>query len=262
MPTLGAATAGQRAPSSAPTARSWRPRRCGSPGAGPTPAACSSPSWPPPRRRPWPGGSRAPGPSPAGTPWTERSGRFRLQSLAFVAEMHGEASGIVKNIIVYSRELKAQNLYPRRIISPPAPNKCCPGRMEVLGRPRLDEHRAPFHLQAMQGLRLCAPAFPGPRGHGPDPGSARSEGPQAIAGKGQSCNRSRAVPGPSTAGGGAEVRAQPARVPVSRVPVPAVPSGRGRSEERRAAAALGPRPSGSPGCLRPSTRGGGPSFES
>jgi hypothetical protein len=50
----------------------------------------------------------------------------------------------VKNIIVYSRELKAQNLYPRRIISPPAPNKCCPARMEVIGRPRLDEHGRRF----------------------------------------------------------------------------------------------------------------------
>jgi len=52
--------------------------------------------------------------------------------------------GDVKNIIVYSRDLKAQNLYPRRIISPPAPNKCCPGRMEVLGRPRLDEQGRRF----------------------------------------------------------------------------------------------------------------------
>jgi hypothetical protein len=51
----------------------------------------------------------------------------------------------VKSIIVYTREQKAQNLYPRRIISPPAPNKCCPTRMEVLGRPRLDE----------QGRRFC-----------------------------------------------------------------------------------------------------------
>ena len=50
----------------------------------------------------------------------------------------------MKNIIVYSRELKAQNLYPRRIISPPSPNKCCPGRMEVLGRPRLDEQSRRF----------------------------------------------------------------------------------------------------------------------
>jgi hypothetical protein len=55
-----------------------------------------------------------------------------------------EALEIMKNIIVYSRELKAQNLYPRRIISPPAPNKCCPGRMEVLGRPRLDEQSRRF----------------------------------------------------------------------------------------------------------------------
>lgn len=50
----------------------------------------------------------------------------------------------MKNIIVYTRELKAQNLYPRRIISPPAPNKCCAARMEVLGRPRVDEHGRKF----------------------------------------------------------------------------------------------------------------------
>jgi hypothetical protein len=67
-----------------------------------------------------------------------------LQTPAFVAKMLGEASGIVKNIIVYSRDLKAQNLYPKRIISPPSPNKCCPGRMEVLGRPRLDEQGRRF----------------------------------------------------------------------------------------------------------------------
>jgi hypothetical protein len=58
--------------------------------------------------------------------------------------MLSEALWSMKNIIVYSRELKAQNLYPRRIISPPSPNKCCPGRMEVLGRPRLDEQSRRF----------------------------------------------------------------------------------------------------------------------
>jgi hypothetical protein len=51
----------------------------------------------------------------------------------------------MKSIIVYTRDVKPQNLYPKRIISPPAPNKCCPGRMEVLGRPRMDE----------QGRRFC-----------------------------------------------------------------------------------------------------------
>jgi len=51
----------------------------------------------------------------------------------------------VKSIIVYTRDLKPQNLYPRRIISPPAPNKCCAGHMEMLGRPRVDE----------QGRRFC-----------------------------------------------------------------------------------------------------------
>jgi len=61
-----------------------------------------------------------------------------------VTKILGEALVSVKNIIVYSRELKAQNLYPRRIISPPSPNKCCPGRMAVLGRPRLDEQSRRF----------------------------------------------------------------------------------------------------------------------
>jgi hypothetical protein len=51
----------------------------------------------------------------------------------------------MKSIIVYTRQLKPQNLYPKRIISPPAPNKCCFGRMEVLGRPRMDD----------QGRRFC-----------------------------------------------------------------------------------------------------------
>ncbi|HSE96000.1 MAG TPA: hypothetical protein VLD61_08910 [Methylomirabilota bacterium] len=50
----------------------------------------------------------------------------------------------MKSIIVYSREVKAQNLYPKRIISPPHPNKCCRVRMEVLGRPRLDEQGRKF----------------------------------------------------------------------------------------------------------------------
>jgi hypothetical protein len=53
----------------------------------------------------------------------------------------------VKSIIVYTKELKAQNLYPKRIISPPAPNKCCPARMEVLGRPRLDEQGRRFYYK-------------------------------------------------------------------------------------------------------------------
>ena len=67
-----------------------------------------------------------------------------MQTPASVVKMQSEALDSVKNIIVYSRELKAQNLYPRRIISPPAPNKCCPGRMEVLGRPRFDEQSRRF----------------------------------------------------------------------------------------------------------------------
>jgi len=50
----------------------------------------------------------------------------------------------MKSIIVYTRHVKAQNLYPKRIISPPAPNKCCAVRMEVLGRIRVDEHGRRF----------------------------------------------------------------------------------------------------------------------
>src|SRR5262245_37973651 len=58
----------------------------------------------------------------------------------------------VKNIIVYSRELKAQNLYPRRIISPPTPNKCCPGRLDGLGRTRPDEQGRRF---AYKRCKVC-----------------------------------------------------------------------------------------------------------
>lgn len=50
----------------------------------------------------------------------------------------------MKSIIVYANNVKAQNLYPKRIISPPAPKKCCPARMEVLGKPRVDEHGRRF----------------------------------------------------------------------------------------------------------------------
>lgn len=61
-----------------------------------------------------------------------------------------ESAAAMKSIIVYSRELKPQNLYPKRIVSPPAPNKCCPRRMEVLGRPRLDEHGRRFSYKRCQ----------------------------------------------------------------------------------------------------------------
>jgi hypothetical protein len=50
----------------------------------------------------------------------------------------------MKSIIVYTRQARAQNLYPKRIISPPAPNRCCAVRMVVLGRPRVDEHGRRF----------------------------------------------------------------------------------------------------------------------
>jgi hypothetical protein len=58
----------------------------------------------------------------------------------------------MKSIIVYTKAVRAQNLYPKRIISPPAPNKCCPGRMEVLGRPRVDEHGRRF---CYKRCRVC-----------------------------------------------------------------------------------------------------------
>jgi hypothetical protein len=58
----------------------------------------------------------------------------------------------VKSIIVYTKGTKAQNLYPKRIISPPAPNKCCPSRMEVLGKPRTDEHGRRF---CYKRCRVC-----------------------------------------------------------------------------------------------------------
>src|SRR5712692_2134595 len=61
-----------------------------------------------------------------------------------LGKCRGGGAHPVKSIIVYTRELKAQNLYPKRIISPPAPNKCCAVRMEVLGRPRVDEHGRRF----------------------------------------------------------------------------------------------------------------------
>jgi hypothetical protein len=93
----------------------------------------------------WPVGSPASGTWPHRRPPADIvPSDFCLQTRAVVANIFGELGGVVKNIIVYSRELKAQNLYPRRIISPPTPNKCCPGRMEVLGRPRLDEQSRRF----------------------------------------------------------------------------------------------------------------------
>ena len=66
--------------------------------------------------------------------------------------MPPKASAVMKNIIVYTREVRAQNLYPKRIISPPAPNKCCAGRMEVLGRPRTDANGRRF---CYKRCRVC-----------------------------------------------------------------------------------------------------------
>ena len=64
----------------------------------------------------------------------------------------------MKSIIVYTKEVKAQNLYPKRIISPPTPNKCCPVRMEVLGRPRLDEQGRRFYYKR---CKVCGCNAPG-----------------------------------------------------------------------------------------------------
>jgi hypothetical protein len=135
----------------------------------------------------------------AGGPRDPRVGRaaFRLQTPRIVSKILGEALTSVKNIIVYSRELKAQNLYPRRIISPPAPNKCCPGRMEVLGRPRLDEQGRRFSYKRCKvcgfALRhfldpvgtVLTPAPHDPKVRKPLPGrDTRSIGPVPTPGRG------------------------------------------------------------------------------
>ena len=137
----------------APRARRGAPgerRGRASPGAGPIRGVWSSPFSPPPRSRSSPAGFRAPATwpgrpahprarsnrtPPSYGPWSDPPGRFRLQTRAIVVKMHGEAPGIVKNIIVYSRELKAQNLYPRRIVSPPV-------TQQVLPRPNGDARPA------------------------------------------------------------------------------------------------------------------------
>ena len=90
----------------------------------------------------------------------------------------------MKSIILYSRELKAQNLYPRRIISPPAPNKCCASRMEVVGKPRVDDQGRRF---CYKRCRVCGFALrhfldpvpvvlapESPEAKGPKPGAPRA----------------------------------------------------------------------------------------
>lgn len=95
----------------------------------------------------------------------------------------------MKSIIVYTRQVKAQNLYPKRIISPPAPNKCCAARMEVLGRPRTDEHGRRFCYKRCRvcgfALRFFLEAFPSiltppsaeQKGRKPAPIKERTAGP-------------------------------------------------------------------------------------
>jgi hypothetical protein len=97
--------------------------------------------------------------------------------------MLAKASGDVKNIIVYSRELKAQNLYPRRIVSPPAPNKCCPGRMEVLGRPRLDEQGRRFSYKRCKVCGFALRHFLDPVGTILTPATHDPKARKAIPGK-------------------------------------------------------------------------------
>jgi hypothetical protein len=94
-----------------------------------------------------------------------------------------EAWRPVKSIIVYSRELKAQNLYPRRIISPPAPNKCCPARMEVLGRPRLDEQGRRFSYKRCKVCGFALRHFLDPVGTVLTPASADPKARKALPGK-------------------------------------------------------------------------------
>jgi hypothetical protein len=94
-----------------------------------------------------------------------------------------EALDGVKNIIVYSRDLKAQNLYPRRIISPPSPNKCCPGRMEVLGRPRLDEQGRRFSYKRCKVCGFALRHFLDPVGTILTPASHDPKARKPMAGK-------------------------------------------------------------------------------
>src|SRR5262249_53015588 len=108
---------------------------------------------------------------------------FRLQTPASVVKMHSEALDGVKNIIVYSRELKAQNLYPRRIISPPAPNKCCPGRMEVLGRPRFDEQSRRFSYKRCKVRGFAFRHFLDPVGTTLPPATHRPKARKPMPGK-------------------------------------------------------------------------------
>jgi hypothetical protein len=89
----------------------------------------------------------------------------------------------VKSIIVYSRELKPQNLYPRRIVSPPAPNKCCPGRMEVLGRPRLDEQGRRFSYKRCKVCGFALRHFLDPVGTVLTPVSHDPKARKALPGK-------------------------------------------------------------------------------
>ena len=85
----------------------------------------------------------------------------------------------MKSIIVYTKELKAQNLYPKRIISPPAPNKCCPARMEVLGRPRLDEQGRRFYYKRCKVCGFALRHFLDPVGTilTPVPGDPKAKKP-------------------------------------------------------------------------------------
>lgn len=97
--------------------------------------------------------------------------------------MMDEALVEMKNIIVYSRELKAQNLYPRRIVSPPAPNKCCPGRMEVLGRPRLDEQNRRFSYERCKVCGFALRHFLDPVGTILTPATHDPKARKALPGK-------------------------------------------------------------------------------
>ena len=44
------------------------------------------------------------------------------------------------SIIEYSKEKKARNSYPHRIISPPIPSRCCQDRMNRIGHVQVEDN--------------------------------------------------------------------------------------------------------------------------
>ena len=48
-------------------------------------------------------------------------------------------------IVEYTREKRAENAYPIRIVSPPCPKECCAGNMEQIGQIENDEGRTYYY---------------------------------------------------------------------------------------------------------------------